>query len=103
MPLWLGKKLHIPKVVSKELSYKGDVLFTEHHESHAASAFYPSPFEEAAILTMDGVGEWATASYGFAKGRDIHLLKELHFSGFSGAAVLRFYLLYRVQSQFRRI
>jgi carbamoyltransferase len=79
MPLWLGKKLHIPKVVRKELSYEGDVLFTEHHESHAASAFYPSPFEEAAILTMDGVGEWATASYGFAKGGDIHLLKELHF------------------------
>ena len=79
MPLWLGKKLHIPKVVRKELAYEGDVLFTEHHESHAASAFYPSPFEEAAILTMDGVGEWATASCGFGNGKDIHLLKELHF------------------------
>lgn len=79
MPLWLGKKLHIPKVVQKELAYEGDVLFTEHHESHAAAGFYPSPFEEAAILTMDGVGEWATASYGFGKGKDIHLLKELHF------------------------
>ena len=79
MPLWLGKKLHIPKVVRKELAYEADVLFTEHHESHAASAFYPSPFEEAAILTMDGVGEWATASYGFGNGKDIHLLKELHF------------------------
>ena len=79
MPLWLGKKLHIPKVVKKEFGYEGDVLFTEHHESHAASAFYPSPFEEAAILTMDGVGEWATASFGFGRGKDIHLLKELQF------------------------
>ncbi|MBW2154898.1 MAG: carbamoyltransferase [Deltaproteobacteria bacterium] len=79
MPLWLGCKLHIPKVVKKETGYDGDVLFTEHHEAHAASAFYPSPFKEAAILTMDGVGEWATASYGFGSGNDITLLKELHF------------------------
>jgi len=79
MPVWLGQKLHIPKVIRKEIGYEGDVLFTEHHEAHAASAFYPSPFGEAAILTIDGVGEWATASYGFGKGREITLLKELHF------------------------
>ena len=79
MPLWLGKKLHIPKVIKREIAYEGDVLFTEHHEAHAASAFYPSPFEEAAILTMDGVGEWATASYGFGRGHEISLIKELHF------------------------
>jgi len=79
MPPWLGQKLLIPKVIQKETGYKGTVLFTEHHEAHAASAFYPSPFNEAAILTMDGVGEWATASYGFGKGKDITLLKELHF------------------------
>ncbi|NIN92182.1 hypothetical protein GTO36_04185 [bacterium] len=79
MPLWLGQKLHIPKVIQRETGYEGDVLFTEHHEAHAASAFYPSPFHEAAILTVDGVGEWATASYGFGKGKDITLLKELHF------------------------
>ncbi len=79
MPLWLGKKLHVPKVIRNEIGYDGEVLYTEHHESHAASAFYPSPFEEAAILTVDGVGEWATASYGFGRGRDITLLKELHF------------------------
>ncbi|HUU41581.1 MAG TPA: carbamoyltransferase [Desulfatiglandales bacterium] len=79
IPLWLGKKLHMPKVIKEEVGYDGDVLFTEHHEAHAASAFYPSPFEEAAILTIDGVGEWATASYGFGKGKDITLLKELHF------------------------
>ncbi len=79
MPLWLGRKLHVPKVVRKETGYEGDLLFTEHHEAHAASAFYPSPFEEAAILTMDGVGEWATASYGEGRGNEILLRKELHF------------------------
>ena len=79
MPPWLGKKLHMPKVIRKEIGYEGEVLFTEHHEAHAASAFYPSPFEEAAILTMDGVGEWATTSYGSGKGNDISLLQELHF------------------------
>jgi carbamoyltransferase len=79
MPLWLGKKLHIPKLIQREIGYHRDVLFTEHHEAHAASAFYPSPFEEAAILTMDGVGEWATASYGFGNANEIHLIKELHF------------------------
>jgi len=79
MPLWLGKKLRVEKTVQKELGYKGDVLFTEHHEAHAASAFYPSPFDEAAILTIDGVGEWATATYGLGKGKDINIMKELHF------------------------
>lgn len=79
MPLWLGKKLHIPKVIKRELGYGGDVLFTEHHEAHAASAFYPSPFREAAILTLDGVGEWATASYGVGTGHELRLLKELRF------------------------
>ncbi|HJO61879.1 MAG TPA: carbamoyltransferase N-terminal domain-containing protein, partial [Desulfobacterales bacterium] len=79
MPSWLAQKLHIPKTIQKEMGYDGEVLYTEHHEAHAASAFYPSPFNEAAILTMDGVGEWATASYGFGKSKDITLLKELHF------------------------
>ena len=79
MPKWLGRNLHLPRVIKKNLGYKGPVLFTEHHEAHAASAFYPSPFDRAAILTMDGVGEWATASYGLGNGRDISLFKELHF------------------------
>ena len=79
MPLWLGFKLHIPKIIKKETGYDGPVLYTEHHEAHAASAFYMSPFDEAAIITVDGVGEWATASYGFGKGNQITLLKELHF------------------------
>jgi len=79
MPAWLGQKLHIPKIIQKETGYEGDILFTEHHEAHAASAFYPSPFEQAAILTLDGVGEWATASYGYGNGKNLSLLKELHF------------------------
>ncbi len=79
MPIWLGKKIHVAKVIQKELDFDKEILFTEHHEAHASSAFYPSPFKEAAILTIDGVGEWATASYGFGKGKEINLLKELHF------------------------
>lgn len=79
IPLWLGKKIHLVKVIQKELGIDKEILFTEHHEAHASSAFYPSPFQEAAIITIDGVGEWATASYGFGKGREINLLKELHF------------------------
>jgi carbamoyltransferase len=79
MPAWLGEKLHVPKVIERETGYNGEVLYTEHHEAHAASAFYPSPFESAAILTVDGVGEWATASYGYGEGRELTLLKELHF------------------------
>jgi carbamoyltransferase len=79
MPSWLRQKLHIRKVISRETGFEGDILFTEHHEAHAASAFYPSPFSRSAILTIDGVGEWATASYGHGEGRDIYLMKELHF------------------------
>jgi carbamoyltransferase len=79
MPLWLGKKLYIPKVIKKETGYDREILFTEHHEAHQASAFYPSPFNEAAILTVDGAGEWATASYGIGQGKNLTILKELHF------------------------
>lgn len=79
MPLWLGQKLHVPKILKKEIGYQGEVLYTEHHEAHAASAFYLSPFDEAAFLTVDGVGEWTTASYGIGKGKDIEILKELLF------------------------
>ena len=64
MPLWLKHKLWIPDSIKNELGYEGEVLFTEHHQSHAGSAFYPSPYQEAAILTIDGVGEWTTNSLG---------------------------------------
>jgi carbamoyltransferase len=79
MPLWLREKLWTREEIAKACDYKGKVLFTEHHESHAASAFFPSPYESAAILTIDGVGEWATTSYGYGEANHIHLLGELHF------------------------
>lgn len=81
MPLWLRQKLHLPRVMNKGLrhKYKKRYIFTEHHESHAASAFFPSPFEEAAILTLDGVGEWATAAFGIGRGNRIELTHQLRF------------------------
>ena len=79
IPLWVKKKLWMRENIRDELDYDGPVLFTEHHESHAASAFFPSPFESAAILTVDGVGEWATASLGIGEGNRIRILKEIHF------------------------
>ncbi len=79
MPLWLKQKLWIPEIIKKELNYKGKILFSGHHESHAASAFYPSPFKEAAFLTMDGVGEWETASFGVGKGNNLELNCYLRF------------------------
>lgn len=86
IPLWLREKLFQKQLLRDELKvYSADydwdsrLLFTEHHQSHAASAFFPSPFEEAAVLTMDGVGEWATTSVGIGRGNDLKILKELHF------------------------
>jgi carbamoyltransferase len=79
MPLWLKQKLWIPDFIRKELGYQGEILFTGHHESHAASAFYPSPFQEAAFLTMDGVGEWDTASFGIGTDNDVKILYTLRF------------------------
>jgi len=78
-PVWLKDKLFLDRQLRNALGYEGEVLYAEHHESHAASAFFPSPFDEAAILTMDGVGEWATASYGVGRGSDVELLKEIHW------------------------
>ncbi len=78
-PLWLKEKLHMEKQIRDELGYDGELQYAEHHESHAASAFFPSPFEQAAILTMDGVGEWATASMGVGHGSDIELSREIHW------------------------
>src|SRR6188508_1479027 len=96
MPLWMREKLWMPDLIRTELAktdgedderkakqlgkkFEWKLLFGDHHESHAASAFYPSPFEEAAILTIDGVGEWATSSIGVGKGNEITLLKELRY------------------------
>jgi carbamoyltransferase len=79
MPTWLRKKLWTGSEIEDALGYQGKILFAEHHESHAASAFYPSPFDEAAVLTVDGVGEWATTTYGLGRGKDLHLLAEIRF------------------------
>jgi len=102
IPLWLGKKLHVPAQMKKALSggYDRRFVFTEHHESHAASAFFPSPFEEAATLTIDGVGEWATSSIGTGKGNRIELSHQLNFPHSLGLLYAAFtaYCGFRVNS-----
>src|SRR3989344_484050 len=79
LPTWLNERLMVVNVIRKKLKYKKDVLFIEHHMAHAASSFLPSQFNEAAILTVDGVGEWTTTAYGFGKGNEINLSKEIKF------------------------
>lgn len=80
MPLWIKQKIWIKSLINDELTgYKGPILFPEHHQSHAASAFYTSPFNEAAIITTDGVGEWTTTSIGWGKGNKYKILKEIVF------------------------
>ena len=82
VPPWLGEKLNLSGTIRHEmpgLDSATPILFTEHHQSHAASAFFPSPFEEAAILTVDGVGEWATTTIGYGKGNEVEIVKELRF------------------------
>jgi carbamoyltransferase len=79
IPLWVKKKLWMKDYLSRELGFDGTMLFTDHHESHAASAFFPSPFREAAIITADGVGEWTTSSYGVGRGNEIEILAEIKF------------------------
>ena len=107
IPVWIKEKLFLRKMISDELSnFKGwepecvPVLFPEHHLSHAASAFYPSPFEESAILTVDGVGEWATASIGLGSGKSLKILKELRFPHSVGLfySAFTYYLGFRVNS-----
>jgi len=79
MPIWLGQKLWMADGIQRELGTTKKILFGDHHESHAASAFYPSPFEEAAILTIDGVGEWTTSSIAHGRGAEITMLREMRF------------------------
>ncbi len=81
IPIWLREKLHLPRVIRKQLGGKpkNRLVFTEHHESHAASAFFPSPFQEAVVVTMDGVGEWATSSIAEGKGNKLTMLQEIRF------------------------
>ncbi len=79
MRVWLEEKLWIPQLIQEQLGCDVPVLFGDHHESHAASAFYPSPYQEAAIATLDGVGEWTTTSYGYGRGAEIHTLADIKF------------------------
>ncbi len=100
MPVWLKQKIFLKDFVLNELGYEGEILFTEHHESHAASAFFPSPFDKAAILTMDGVGEWATTSFGVGEGNKIELQSEINFPHSLGLlySAMTYYLGFRVNS-----
>ncbi len=79
IPVWLKEKIWIKETIRKKLGFSGPILFPEHHESHVAAAFFPSPFNEAAILTLDGVGEWATASYGIGRNNQIEMKREIRF------------------------
>ncbi len=99
-PLWLKEKLHMGKTIKEELGFDGKVLYTEHHASHAASAFYPSPFDEAAILSLDGVGEWSTTTIGVGEGNRVKLLKEIRFPHSVGLlySALTYYTGFRVNS-----
>jgi len=79
IPVWLKEKIWLKDHIAEKLDFEGTILFPEHHESHAASAFYPSPFDRAAFLTIDGVGEWATTSYGVGEGNRLTMAGEIHF------------------------
>ena len=106
LPVWLGEKLFQRKLLSDELKRidpdfdPSRLLFTEHHLSHAASAFYPSPFDEALILTMDGVGEWSTTTVGIGKGNHVEIVKEIHFPHSLGLlySAFTYYLGFKVNS-----
>jgi carbamoyltransferase len=100
IPIWLKEKLWVPRVLHDKLGFDGEVLFAEHHQSHAASAFLPSPFEESAILTCDGVGEWATTTQGVGRGNQFELIKEVRFPHSLGLlySAFTYYLGFRVNS-----
>lgn len=102
MPQWVKTKLHLPREIRKSLgdAPRKRIVFARHHESHAASAFFPSPFEEAAILTLDGVGEWDTTTVGFGRGHEIHLLQSLRFPHSLGLlySALTYFTGFRVNS-----
>ena len=101
MPIWVKEKIFTKELIQRELEgFRGTILFSEHHEAHAASAFYPSPFQEAAVLTIDGVGEWATTSFGVGRGHDLQLTAEMHFPHSVGMlySAFTYYTGFRVNS-----
>jgi carbamoyltransferase len=100
IPIWLKQKLWTTEIIKNDLGFNGKILFTEHHESHAASAFYPCPFQEAAFLTIDGVGEWETASFGVGKGNRLDIQQYLQFPNSLGLlySAFTYYTGFRVNS-----
>ncbi len=103
LPQWVRHKLHLPRVLREKLDqggFSGEVLFSDHHESHAASAFFPSPYEEAAILTLDAVGEWATSAAGYGRGNRVELTHEMQFPHSLGMlySAFTYYTGFRVNS-----
>ncbi|MDA2933522.1 carbamoyltransferase [Acidobacteria bacterium AH-259-D05] len=100
IPLWIKEKIWIKEWIKNELQYEGEILFADHHESHAASAYYPSPFDSAALLTIDAVGEWTTTALGQARGNEIHLDSEIRFPHSLGLLYTAFtyYLGFEVNS-----
>lgn len=100
VPVWVKRKLWLSVVIKKELGYNGKILYTEHHQAHAASAFFPSPFNEAAVLTVDGVGEWATTSWGVGRGNELVIKEELNFPHSLGLlySAFTYYLGFKVNS-----
>ncbi len=100
MPIWLKQKLHIRDILSKELNFSGKIIFPEHHESHAAAAFFPSPFPEAAFLTVDGVGEWTTTSYGVGRDNRVEICSSIRFPHSLGLlyAAFTYYCGFKVNS-----
>jgi len=100
MPVWLKEKIFMKDLIQKALDFDGQIIFPEHHESHAASAFFPSPFAEAAIITLDGVGEWTTTSFGTGKNNKIELTHEIQFPHSLGLlySAFTYYVGFRVNS-----
>jgi carbamoyltransferase len=100
IPVWIKQKLWIPDLIKKETGYQGKIIYPEHHESHAASAFFPSPFERAAFLTFDGVGEWTTTSFGVGHYNNLEIDSEIHFPHSLGLlySALTYYTGFKVNS-----
>ena len=100
MRTWFEGKLYIKQIIKNKLNYTGKIIFPEHHESHAASAFFPSPYQEAAFITMDGVGEWSTSSFGIGKDSKIELLADIQFPHSLGLlySAFTYYTGFRVNS-----
>ena len=100
VPIWIKKKLWTKELIREKISYSGKIIFPEHHASHAASAFFASPFQDAAFLTMDGVGEWSTTSFGIGNGNKIEIMADIKFPNSLGLlySAITYYTGFRVNS-----